>query len=80
MVLFLSESEQNSRGGREGGGANFVSVPSRLHGSTWTNGSSKHRGEDSNKPLIEEFRDMLMSSARKPGRDSHVFAVYVKQS
>jgi hypothetical protein len=23
---------------------------------------------------------MLMSSARKPGRDSHVFAVYVKQS
>lgn len=59
MVLFfnfLSEPEQNSSEGREGGGANFVSVP--LYGSTWTNGPPKYGGGDSKKPLIEVLREM----------------------
>jgi hypothetical protein len=61
MALFLSESDQNSNEGSEGGGANFVSVP--LHGSTRTNGSPKHSEGNSNKPLIEVFIEVLMSSA-----------------
>ena len=69
--IVLIRSKQNNSEGREGSGVNFVSV--LLHGSTWTNGSSKHRGGDSDNPLRGVGEMQKSSATRKSGPDSHVF-------
>ena len=78
MASSLSEPEpeQNNSDGREGGGANFVFAPLQIR-STWTEGSPKHR-RDENKPLIEVFRGMLMSSSLAGGQGRFPRVPYIR--